>query len=75
MVTATEAVVTAREVFESTMFHLSSLDAWILTVLKCFISEENRGGKRQKIYVDTFQNFRPIAMGQLSHKLYNFGKQ
>lgn len=61
-----------KEIPESTILQLARLDAWIMTVLKCMVVTEIRGGQSQKIYMDTFQEFLPIAMGQLSEALYDW---
>ena len=63
-----------KEVPESSILQLARMDAWIMTVLDCLLADEKRGGKRQKLYVDTFQKFLPIAMGQLSEELYDWVK-
>ena len=61
-----------EEVPESSILQLARMDAWIMTVLECLEANEKRGGKRQKQYMDTFQKFLPIAMGQLSEALYHW---
>jgi len=61
-----------KETPESTILQLARLDAWVMTVLKCMVAEETRGGHRQREYIDTFKELLPIAMGQLSGELYDW---
>ena len=57
---------------ESSILQLARMDAWIMTVLECMMANEKRGGSRQKLYMETYQKFLPIALGQLSEALYNW---
>ena len=60
------------EELETSMLSLARLDAWIMTVLKCLGSEEDRGGNRQRTYGETFMEFLPMAMEQIIASLYQF---
>lgn len=57
---------------ETTILSLAKIYSCIMTVLHCLGSEENRGGNRQKLYVEKFQSFLPIAMRQITWTLYKF---
>ena len=61
-----------KETPESTVLQLARMDAWMMTVRKCMVAEETRGGKRQRKYIDTFKELLPIAMGQLAGALYDW---
>lgn len=57
---------------ESTKLFFARMDAWIMTMLHCLGSETNRGGNRQKLYIEKFQSFLHIAMRQITGSLYKF---
>lgn len=44
---------------------LTRLDAGISPVIYCVSQSEKRGGKRHKIYADTFEKFRSAGTSQL----------
>lgn len=62
------------DVFEYTILYIARLYAWLMNVLECMVIEGTSGGQRQKAYVETLQEFLPIANWQLSEDLYNFVK-
>jgi hypothetical protein len=57
---------------ECSILLLARLDAWIMTVVHCFGCEGKRGGQRQRIYIETFEKFLPIATSQLTKGIYQF---
>lgn len=47
---------------ETTLLFISRLDDWIMAVLKWLRTDENRGGRGQKHFVEMVQRFLSILM-------------
>jgi hypothetical protein len=54
---------------------VARIDAWIMSVVALLGDESKRGGGLQKKYVQKYEEYLPIAMGQLSRSLYLFVKK
>lgn len=61
-----------EDMMDSTIVLLARVDAWIMTVVSCTADEQNRGGRRQRLYVETFEKFLPISMDQITKAMYRF---
>lgn len=56
----------------TSILSLCRIDAWILTVIEHIDSGEGRGGKRQKVYSDTYGKFLELATSQLIGSISEF---
>ena len=45
-----------------------------MTFLQCLGLDDRRGGKCQRLYIETFSKNLPVAMRQLTSRLHNFVK-
>jgi len=63
-----------RKGWEFSILLLARVDAWIVTVLQCLGLDGLRGGKCQRLYIETFSKNLPVAMRQLTSRLHNFVK-
>lgn len=52
-------------VVETSILNLARLDAWVCTVVTLVSVREERGGRRQKLYSDTFHNMLMTSASQL----------
>jgi hypothetical protein len=57
---------------ECSILLLARLDAWIMTVIHCMGYERNRGGQRQRMFMEVFEKVLPIATAQLTKGIYEF---
>lgn len=58
------------EDFERSIIELARLDACIMTVVTSLTDCDIRGGRRQKLYIEKFEKYLPIAMEQICGSLY-----
>lgn len=61
-----------EESLESTILPLSHVDAWIMTTVKCLVTEAGRGGRGQRLYMQALKSQLPVAMSQSSAKIYKY---
>jgi len=55
----------AGELYETSILSLARLDAWINVVIETLDPAQGRGGKRQKLYSDTFSRMVQHSTSQL----------